>query len=157
MERSLSIAAGKREDVRREEAECILPMQRSAGNGRRRRRLPPSTACDHGGAPFKWADGRAEGFAHGVPRRAHPGRGARDPPPKEAPRCERSEHYNAWRRMGFPPWDSLCGGGASEEGFQGGKPRRGRRGTPCAPRPGRAGVTHDAAERRLRKTRPRRG
>ena len=31
-----------------------------------------------------------------------------------------------------PPGDSLFGGGASEGGVQGGKPRRGRRGTPFA-------------------------
>jgi len=66
-------------------------------------------------------------------RRAHPGRGARDPPPKEAPRSVPFGHAPyAWRRMGFPLWVSLFGGGASEEGFQRGKPRRGRRGTSFA-------------------------
>jgi hypothetical protein len=34
--------------------------------------------------------------------------------------------------MGVPPWGFLIGGGASEGGSQGGKPRRGRRGTPFA-------------------------
>ena len=47
---------------------------------------------------------------------------------------ERSEPLT-WRGEGWvsPPGGSFFGGGASEGGVQGGKPRRGRRGTPFAP------------------------
>ena len=65
--------------------------------------------------------------------RAQPGRGpcpARSPP--GAPRRRGAKRSNRRGGMGLPPWGFLGWGAPRKGGFQGGKPRRGARGAPCA-------------------------
>lgn len=55
--------------------------------------------------------------------------------PLEAPQGPHAARREALERrggMGFPPWGFLDWGAPRKGGFQGGKPRRGARGAPCA-------------------------
>ena len=66
-------------------------------------------------------------------RRAHRGPWCARSSPRGPTR--RRAQRGAYKRVGgwvSPPGDSFSGGGASEGGVQGGKPRRGRRGAPFA-------------------------
>jgi hypothetical protein len=130
-----------------------LSLASAAGAGRasrsRLRRRPPRRRSRHrrgahavrsGEPPSRGADGShserpttAKGvtLARAVPTIACEGGPAsvvRAILPPGAPRAL----IDARGGMGFPHWGFLSGGGASEGGVQGGKPRRGRHGTPFA-------------------------
>ena len=98
---------------------------------------PPLVApkASEAGSPLEGADGNTGGVdCKGRDPKGDPGTVGRAILPQGHDRAERSEAYITGRgRDGCPPLGiPLIGGGASEGGIQGGKPRRGRRGTPFA-------------------------
>ena len=86
-------------------------------------------SCSWGWGNWKGRPTASTSDAQGVSPKGWPGAlgSTRSPPWGPTPRAGR--RLKGVGRMGFPPWGFLVSGGASERGFQGGKPRRGTSGT----------------------------